>query len=204
MGKRGPKPVNQDDLEFWYGAWLGVFDGMSSGRHIRTGMDFQAEQALWERLLHATSPDEVKAVCGASSYWLNPKRGATVFHTVLWENAHHFLAAKQDPRWPRSNRPTSRGRQIRFLARSMAGICMGISMRTAQDLLAKKEKNKLEAVYRPICDCGHRERDHKDRGCCKYCSCSEFTYSGGREIDWPESVQPQKAGKSDFNPSVAN
>jgi len=192
MGMRGPKPVNQDDLEFWYGAWLGVFDGMLSGRHVRTSMAFEAEHALWERLVDATHAEEVRAVCDASPYWLNPQRGAILFHAVLSDNADRFLAAKQDPRWPRSSRPTSRGRQIRFLARSMAGICMGISVRTAQDLLAKKEENKLEAVYRPICDCGHRERDHKDRSRCKYCSCSSYAYSGGRQIDWPENAQPQK------------
>ena len=185
MGKRGPKPVNQDNLEFWYGAWLGIFDGMASGRYIRTGMDFAAEHDLWDRLLQATTAEEVKAVCGASPYWLNPARGAILFHRALADNADRFLAAKHDPRWPRSHRPTSQGRKIRFLARSMAGICTGLSIRTAQDLLAKKEKEKLEAVYRPICDCGHRERDHKDRGRCKYCSCRDYAYSGGREIDSP-------------------
>src|SRR5437879_12137692 len=133
---------------------------MCSGRYIRTGMDFQAEHGLWERLLRATSAEEVKAVCCASPYWLNPKRGAIMFHRTLSENANRFLAAKHDPRWPRSHRPTSQGRQIRSLARSMAGISLGISIRTGQDLMAKKEKAKMEAVYRPICDCGHRERDH--------------------------------------------
>ena len=76
-------------------------------------------------------------------------------------------------------------KKARFLARSMAGITMGISVRTAQDLLAKTESEKLEVVYRPMCVCGHRERDHKDRGRCKYCICADYQYSGGRELASP-------------------
>ena len=193
MGKRDPQPVNQNDLVVWYGAWQRIFDGMCGGRYIRKDMAFQDEHTLWERLLTASTPEEVKAVCDESPYWLNPKRGAVTFHSRLSENAAAFAAAKQDPRWPRSNRPTSRGRQIRFLARSMAGLSMGISTRTAQDLLAKTEKGKLEGIYRPVCICGHRERDHQDRSTCRYCSCSNYQYSGGRDIVWPEGA---KAGTS--------
>ena len=185
MGLRGPQPVNQNDLEFWYGAWLRIFDGMCTGRYIRIDLDFKDEHALWQRLLNATTPEEVKAVCDESPFWLNPKRGAIMFHDLLSGNAEGFLAAMRDRRWPKSNRPTSQGRRIRFLARSMAGITMGIGIRTAQDLLAKTEQEKLEAVYRPMCVCGHRERDHKDRGRCKYCNCADYQYSGGRELASP-------------------
>jgi hypothetical protein len=89
---------------------------------------------LWRRLLNATTSKEVKAVCDESPFWLNPKRGATMFHDLLSGNAKGFLSAIQDRRWPKSDRPTNQGRRIRFLARSMAGITMGISVRTAQDL----------------------------------------------------------------------
>src|ERR1700730_7394197 len=149
MGLRGPKPVDQSNLEFWYGAWLGIFDGMCTGRYIRTGLDFKDERGLWVRLLQASTPEEVRAVCDESPYWLNPKRGSILFYDLLSRNAKSFLAAKRDRRWPKSDRPTNQGRQIRFLARSMAGITVGISIRTAQDLLAKTEKEKLEAIYRP-------------------------------------------------------
>ena len=182
MGLRGPQPVSQKDLEFWYGAWLRIFDGMCTGRYIRIDLDFKDEHALWRRLLSATTPKEVKAVCDESPFWLNPKCGATMFYDLLSGNAEGFLGAMQDRRWPKSDRPTSQGRRIRFLARSMAGITMGIGIRTAQDLLAKTEQEKLEAVYRPICVCGHRERDHKDRGRCKYCNCADYQYSGGKEL----------------------
>jgi len=192
MGLRGPKPVDQSNLEFWYGAWLRIFDGMCTGRYIRKDVDSPDEHDLWVRLLQARTPEQVRAICDESLYWLNPKRGAIQFHYILTENAKSFLAALEDPRWPKSDRPTNQGRRIRFLARSMAGITMGISIRTAQDLLAKTEKQKLAAVYRPMCVCGHRERDHQDRGRCKYCSCSEYRYSGGKEIEWP---QPQSAKK---------
>ena len=183
MGKRGPKPVDQHGLELWYSAWLGVFEGMRNGRYIRSDLSFQPETDLWIQLLGATTAEQVRAVCEQSQFWLNPKRGATQFHRVLSENADRFLVAKEDPRWPRSNRPTNEGRRIRFLARALAGIMMGISVRTAQDLLAKTDKNKLEAIYHAVCVCGHRERDHKDRIRCKYCSCAKYRYSGGRETD---------------------
>ena len=182
MGKRGPKPVDQDALELMYGAWLGVFEGMRSGRYIRKGLDFKDEHDLWIQLLNAKTIPQVRAICDQSPFWLNPKRGAIIFHRTLSEQAETFLAAKKDPRWPRSERPTSQGRQIRFLARSMAGVSMGISIRTAQDLLAKTDKDELEKIYRPVCDCGHQERDHKDRRQCKYCSCVDYRYSGGREV----------------------
>lgn len=183
MGKRGPKPVDQYGLELWYGAWHGVLDGMRNGRYIRSDLDFQPETDLWIQLLQATTAEQVRAVCDQSQFWLNPKRGATEFHRMLSDQAESFLAAKQDPRWPRSDRPTNQGKRIRFLARALAGITMGISVRTAQDLLARTEKEKLEKIYRPFCECGHRERDHKDRSRCKYCSCAGFRYSGGRETD---------------------
>ena len=113
---------------------------------LRLDLNFKDERALWERLLNATTLEEVKAVCDESPFWLNPKRGATMFHDLLSGNTEGFLAAMQDRRWPKSNRPTSQGRRIRFLARSMAGITMGIGIRTAQDLLAKTEQEKLEAT----------------------------------------------------------
>ena len=181
MGKRGPEPVDQSALEMWYGAWLGMFDGMRSGRFIRKDLNFLDEHGLWIRLLNAKTVAQVRAVCKESPFWLNPKRGSIAFYRALTEHADVFLAAKKDRRWPKSDRPTNAGKRIQFLARSMAGLMMGISIRTAQDLLSKTEKERLEAVYRPVCECGHRERDHQNRGRCKYCICTHFRYSGGRE-----------------------
>jgi hypothetical protein len=195
MGLRGPKPVDQNDLEFWYGAWFRIFDGMCGGRYIRTDLNFQDEHALWRQLLDATTAEQVRAVSDESPYWLNPERDSILFYDLLSRNAKSFLAAKTDRRFPKSNRPTNQGRQIRFLARSMAGISMGISIRTAQDLLAKTEKEKLAAVYRPVCICGHRERDHKDRGHCRYCVCLDYRYSGGRETEGPECSEAETSAR---------
>lgn len=186
MGLRGPKPIDQQQLEFWYSAWLRIFDGMSTGRYIRKGLEFKDERALWQRLLDATRPKQVRAVCGESPNWLNPKQGSKLFYDLLGRNAKPFLAAKLDPRYPKSDRPTNQGRRIRFLARSMAGVTMGISVRTAQDLLANTEQKKLEAVYRPLCVCGHRERDHNNRVDCNFCLCARYQYSGGGELEWPQ------------------
>lgn len=187
MGKRGPRPVDRDALELWYRAWLDVLDGMRWGRFIRQDLSFKPEEALWERLMEAETPEQVTEVCNQSGYWLNPKRGATEFHRVLSERAAEFLDAKRHPRRPRSDRPTSTGRRNRFLARALAGLTTGISIRTALDLLAKADKRKRGAVYHPVCDCGHRKKDHLD-GTCIHCSCSLFQYSGGRVIQFPMGV----------------
>lgn len=182
MGSRGPKPVDRKALEFWYSAWLGVLDGMRRGRFIRKDFRFEAEEHLWADLMRAETADQVTAVCDKSSFWLNPKRGAIEFYRLLTERAEDFLAAKRDPRWPRSDRPTNAGRRNRFLARALAGITTGLSIRTAQDLLAGADKRSREAIYHPVCECGHREKDHTDRRNCRYCSCTVYRYSGGREL----------------------
>src|SRR5262249_16597111 len=111
MGLRGPKPIDHSQLEFWYGAWFRNFDGMSGGRYIRKDLNFENELSLWTRLLQATTPKQVRSVCDESPFWLNPKRGAIMFHRLLKKHAKTFLAAKLDSRWPRSSRPTNQGRQ---------------------------------------------------------------------------------------------
>ena len=181
MGLRGPKPVDQGALEYWYAAWLGVFHGMRHGRYIRIDLHFKPEAEVWFRLVEANTAEQIKLVCDESPFWLNPKRGAIEFHRTLIEQAESFLAVKKDPRWPRSNRPTNDYRRIKFLARSMAGVMMGISIRTAQDLLAKTDKAKLDDVFYPVCSCGHFECDHADRKNCLRCVCTDYRYSGGKE-----------------------
>ena len=186
MGLRGPKPVDQKGLESWYKLWLGLFEGMRWGRYIRADLRFEPEAELWNQLVEAETPEEIRAVCDKSPFWFNPKHGAILFYRGLSEHADTFLAAKRDSRWPGSKRPTSEGRKIRFLARSMAGIMMGISPRTAQDLFAKMNLGRLdERIYHPVCECGHRERDHSARTRCKYCSCDHYRYSGGRDMEEP-------------------
>ena len=181
MGLRGPKPIDQGALEYWYAAWLGVFHGMRHGRYIRIDLQFEPEAEMWFRLVEAKTAEQIKLVCAESQFWLNPNRGAIEFHRTLIEQAERFLAVKKDPRWPRSNRPTNDYRRIKFLARSMAGVMMGISIRTAQDLLAKTDKAKLDDVFYPVCNCGHLERDHANRNNCLHCVCTDYRYSGGKE-----------------------
>jgi hypothetical protein len=184
MGKRGPTPVNHRILGVWYAAWFGVLEGMRRGRWIRGDLTFKSEEILWKRLMEVETPREVKAVCDQSEFWLNPKKGAGVFHHVLSKQAVGFLAAKKDPRYPRSDRPTNIGKRNRFLARALAGLTMGISSRTAQDLLAKTDIRLRNAFRHPLCVCGHRKQHHQHPGCI-YCSCTEFRFSGGVEYDHP-------------------
>jgi hypothetical protein len=188
MGLRGPKPVDQDTLEYWYAAWLGVFHGMRHGRYIRADLRFEPESVLWLRLLKANKAEQIKGVCNESPFWLNAKRGAIIFRKALLKHSKSFLLAKKNLRWPMLDRPTNDYRRIKFLARTMAGAMMGISIRTAQDLLGKTDKDKLDVIFYPVCNCGHLETDHTDRSKCMYCMCTGYRYSGGRErIRTPET-----------------
>ncbi len=96
------------------------------------------ERDLLDALLQARTPKQVRTICRRSRYWLNPRWGGRVYVKYLYDHADQFLRAKDDPRYPRSTRPSSYDKRLRFLARAMAGITLGRRPRTAIDLLAKK------------------------------------------------------------------
>jgi hypothetical protein len=103
-----------------------------------TGKSRQAEPRIWGRLLRAETVNQVRSTAYSSRYWLNPRRrGGRVWLRVLSKQADQFLRAKEDPRYPRSNRPSSEDKKLRYLARALAGISLGVSYRTAVDLLEK-------------------------------------------------------------------
>ena len=93
----------------WYGAWLGVFEGMRSGRYIRKDLNFQDENVLWAQLLKARTVAQVRAVCKASPFWLNPKRGSTTFYQALIEDCIEAIASSVAKRCPGMSE-----RQVRY------------------------------------------------------------------------------------------
>ena len=103
-------------------------------------------------------------MCDESPFWLNPKCGATMFYDLLSGNAGGFLGAMGDLRWPKSDRPTSQGRRDWSWRVPWRESRWGLAFVPPKICLAKTESEKLEMVYRPMCVCGHRERDHKDKG----------------------------------------
>jgi hypothetical protein len=65
-----------------------------------------------------------------------PISSGSVLPTYLSQYASEFIAAKKDPRFPRSTRrPTSRLKQLWFVSRALAGALYGISTRTAINLV---------------------------------------------------------------------
>jgi hypothetical protein len=84
--------------------------------------------AVWELLTKARTLKQVRQAYEQAGYW-KPRL------TILRDHPEGFLAAKRGPRYPRSNRPTSDEKRIRYLARSMAGIHMGLSPATSITLL---------------------------------------------------------------------
>jgi len=68
----------------------------------------------------------------------------SVLPSNLSKYATEFLAAKNDPRFPKSNsRPSTRVKQIWFLSRALAGALFGIRTRTAINLVGSKTPDTI-------------------------------------------------------------
>jgi len=68
----------------------------------------------------------------------------SVLPSNLSSYASEFLAAKNDPRFPKSNsRPSTRLKQIWFLSRALAGALFGIRTRTAINLVGSKTPDTI-------------------------------------------------------------
>jgi hypothetical protein len=102
-------------------------------------------------LLEATTTEEVRRICGGAfgtktlevhpgvtkeirtPNW--PISVASVLPMYLSQYAAQFIGAKNDKRFPVSNRPTSHLKQFWFLSRALAGALFGESVRTAINLV---------------------------------------------------------------------
>lgn len=95
---------------------------------------------IWEKLKHAQTVSQVKkAIKGmaelqmafaSSTPWAGNPAGA------IRRYAEGVLAAKQLPHYPRAERPRSDDKRVLFLAKSMAGLTLGLSAITAVKLLS--------------------------------------------------------------------
>lgn len=102
-------------------------------------------------LLDATSAEEVRRICADAfirkSYEVQPGilkeisapnwpiSVGSVLPMYLSQYAAQFIAAKNDKRFPVSDRPTSQLKQLWFLSRALAGALFGESVRTAINLV---------------------------------------------------------------------
>ena len=67
----------------------------------------------------------------------------------LSQYADEFIAAKKDPRFPRSGRPTSQLKQFWFLSRVLAGALYGIKPRTPSISWDPPDLNKVLRLHGP-------------------------------------------------------
>lgn len=72
-----------------------------------------------------------------------PIASGSVFPQYLAQHAEQFIAAKDDPRFPRSNRPTNQLKQFWFLSRALAGAVLGVQTRTAINLVGSKRPEQI-------------------------------------------------------------
>jgi hypothetical protein len=110
------------------------------------------EPEVIAQLLHAETPDQVRAICKDAFAQVRCEIAPGVFKELTLPNwpipigsplpsylsqyASEFIAARKDPRFPRSTkRPTSRLKQVWFLSRALAGALYGIKTRTAINLV---------------------------------------------------------------------
>jgi hypothetical protein len=108
------------------------------------------ESDVLERLLSVKTPEAVRKICRDAPNW--PISSGSVLPTHLQEHAKEFIAARKDPRFPRSlRRPTSQLKQIWFLSRALAGAVFGVKTRTAINLVGSM---RPEQVF-------HESRDGK-------------------------------------------
>jgi hypothetical protein len=113
------------------------------------------EPDIITELLTAETPERVRMICADAFTKAERKFEPGIVRTVsipnwpisvgsvlpsyLAQHAIEFIAARKDPRFPRSaNRPTSRLKQLWFLSRALAGALFGVSTRTAINLVGSK------------------------------------------------------------------
>jgi hypothetical protein len=140
-----------------------------------------AEPETLEELLQAEEPEVVRAICkdayssvpfevSKCEYkkvivcnW--PIRLGSMVPEYLSQFAEQFIAAKNDPRFPRSSRETSKLKQLWFLSRAMAGAVCGIRTRTAINLVGSLRPEEIleqtHAAKRPRKRLGEKNGSRK-------------------------------------------
>lgn len=110
------------------------------------------EPEIIDDLLSATTPYRIREICADAFQkpeaiqspigplfvtrpnW--PISSASKLPGSLAQYASQFIAARKHPRFPKSDRPTSRKRKLWFLSRALAGAVCGIQTRTAMNLIS--------------------------------------------------------------------
>jgi hypothetical protein len=118
-------------------------------------LSIPGESEIIAELLEANTPRQIRKICADSQSQITftistgeikkinvpnwPLPEGSVLPSYLSQYASEFIAAKSDPRFPKSAiRPSSRLRQLWFLSRALAGALYGIKTRTAINLVGSK------------------------------------------------------------------
>jgi len=126
-----------------------------AGQEATRQLKVPGEPDVITQLLQAETPEEVGGICKDAFAQVNCEIAPGVFKELtlpnwpipvgsvlpryLTEYASEFLAAKSDPRFPKSTkRPSSGLKQLWFLSRALAGALYGVSTRTAINLVGSK------------------------------------------------------------------
>src|SRR5713226_7987796 len=72
-----------------------------------------------------------------------PIAAGSVLPAYLAQHAAEFIAAKSDARFPRSDRPSTKLKQLWFLSRALAGAVFGVRTRTAINLVGAKNPERI-------------------------------------------------------------
>ena len=117
------------------------------------------EPEVLNALLSAETPEEVREICQDAYVTSQMEVEPGVFREVhapnwplphgsvlplyLSRHAEAFVAAKQNDRYPRSDRESSRLKQLWFLARALAGAIYDVRARTAINLVGSTRPEEI-------------------------------------------------------------
>jgi hypothetical protein len=120
------------------------------------------EPEVLDKLLNAKRPDQIKKICADAfaTYVEETMPGEVVearrpnwpisqfsrLPECLSQYAAEFIGAKNDPRFPKSGRPTSRQKQMWFLSRALAGAVHGLSTRTSINLIGSVRPDEISVL----------------------------------------------------------
>jgi len=117
------------------------------------------EPDVLKALLRARAPKQVRRICQDAfvtrEVEVEPGRTrsivvpnwplsmGSVLPSHLSRHAEEFVAALRDRRYPRSDRPSNRLKQLWFLSRALAGAIFGIKVRTAINLVGSRRPEHI-------------------------------------------------------------
>ena len=131
----------------------------AASRACQKWIRIPGEPGIVAQVLGATKPEEIVEICrdvfsvrrdeiepGVFTEtpvpnW--PISGNSELPKYLCQCAAEFIDAKNDPRFPRSSRPTNRLKQFWFLSRALAGAVYGITPRTAINIIGSIRPDEM-------------------------------------------------------------